>query len=67
MPPLRHAMRFIDGEQRELAIVAQAIKQIEEARGDQALRRHVQQLDVAGEHLALDAIRLFAAQRRIQK
>ena len=48
--PLRHAVRLVDGEQRHLG----AFEQIEEARRQQPLRRHVEQVQRAGEQLLLD-------------
>ena len=37
MPPLRHAMRFVDGEQRQI----QAIQKFQKARRQQSLGRHI--------------------------
>ena len=44
MPPLADAVRLVDGEQRDLR---QAGQEIEKARAEQALRRHVQQVQLA--------------------
>ncbi len=50
VPPLRHAVRFVDGEQRDAGLFEQALK----ARGEQAFRRDVQELELAGDEFALD-------------
>ena len=63
MPPLRHAMRFVDGKQRNL----RGLEQIEAARRHQALRCDIDQVDAAGAHQALDARRFFVGLGRIQE
>ncbi len=50
MAPLRHAVRLVDGEQRE----AGAVEQLEAARREQPLGRHVQQVESARQQLAFD-------------
>ena len=63
VPPLRHAVRFVDGEQRDARLFEQALK----TRGEQAFRRDIQQLELAGDEFALDLHRRRAIQTRIQK
>ena len=48
--PLRHAVRLVDREQRDLG----AFELIEEARGQQPFRRHVKQVQLAGQQPSLD-------------
>src|SRR5205823_13501101 len=62
VPPLRHAVRLVDGEKREL----RALEQAQEARRRQALRRYVEQVEPAREQLALDLRRLFGGERRVE-
>src|SRR6201999_1451382 len=50
MPPLRHAMRLVDRKQRDL----RAAEQSEATRGQQSLRRDIEQVKVAGEEPRLD-------------
>ena len=52
MPPLRHAMRLVDREQRDFG----AAEQVEAARCQQPFRRDVEQVEIAGEQAALDLI-----------
>ena len=62
VPPLRHAMRFVDGEQAD----ARALQQFLETGRHQALRRDVEQVDLTVAQRALGRHRLGARQRRIQ-
>src|SRR6266550_4135677 len=62
VPPLRHAVRLVDGEERE----PRALEQTQEARRRQALRRYVEQVEPAGEQIALDFCRRFRAERRVE-
>ncbi len=48
--PLRHAVRFVDGEQRDAGLFEQA----QEARREQALGRDVQQFELPCRECALD-------------
>ena len=61
--PLRHAMRLVDGEQRDRA----AIEQRQEARRQQALGRDVEQVELAGQQFALDPGRGFAVEGGIEE
>ncbi len=47
--PLRHAVRFVDGEQRHFG----TLEQPQETWRQQPLRRHVQQVEFAGQQAAL--------------
>ena len=51
MAPLRHAVRFVDGEQGDLA----ARQQRQEATGQQPLRGDIEHVQLASEQFALDA------------
>src|SRR6201999_4205960 len=62
VPPLRYAMRFVDGEQRDLALREQA----KAARRDQPLWRDIEQIEITGDEAALDRGCLFERQRGIQ-
>ncbi|CFE02616.1 Uncharacterised protein [Bordetella pertussis] len=53
MPPLRDAVRLVDGEQGD----APALEQLQAAVGQQALRRHVEQVQLAGQECLLDLAR----------
>src|SRR3981189_391417 len=61
VPPLRHAVRLVDGEKRE----PRALDQPQEARRRQALGRDVEQVEPAGEQIALDFCRRLRAERRV--
>ena len=60
--PLRHAMRLVDGEQRD----PRPVEQREAARRQQPLRRDVEQVEIAGEQPLLDLGGFVESQRRIQ-
>ncbi len=60
--PLRHAVRLVDREQADAA----ALEQVEEARRHQPFRRNVENLEPAGEQVALDRGGLGSCQRRIE-
>ena len=62
VPPLRHAVRFVDGEQAD----ARSLKQIEEARRHQPLGRHVDEVQPPGRQIALDLRGLGARQRGVE-
>jgi len=62
VPPLRHAVGLVDGEERE----PRALEQTEEARCRKALRRDVEQVEPACEQFALDFCRRFRAERRVE-
>ena len=61
--PLRHAVRFVDGEQGDL----RRLEQLQAARRHQALGRDVDQVDLAGAHQPLDAHRLFERLGRVEE
>ena len=63
VPPLRHAMRFVDGEQAD----ARALEQFQKARRHQPFGRHVEQVDLAVAQRALGGRGFRAGQRRIQE
>ena len=67
MAPLRHAVRFVDCEKRELIVVAQLIKQFKKTLGQQTLRRNVQKFDCASAQTALGLVGLLARELRVQK
>src|SRR3546814_13394327 len=60
--PLRHAMGLVDGEQGDL----RAVEQGQEARGEQALGGDVEQVDPAGQQLALHARGSFAVEGGVE-
>jgi len=60
--PLRHAVRFVDGEQGDVA----AREQRQKAAGQQALGSDIEHVQLAGQQLALDAGGGFAIQGRVQ-
>ena len=61
--PLRHAVRLVDGEQRD----ARAAEEVEAARRGQALGRDVQQVELAREQCALGGAGGLRVQRRVEK
>jgi hypothetical protein len=63
VPPLRHAVRLVDGEQRDAGLFEQALK----ARREQAFRGDVEQLQLPGHEFALDLHRRRVIQARIQE
>jgi hypothetical protein len=63
VPPLRHAVRLVDGEERDPAV----LQQCEAALGQEPLRRHVNEVELAFLHTALDGRGLGAAQCGIEK
>ena len=67
MPPLAHAMRFVNCKQRQLAAFVQPVELREKARRRHALRRRVEQCDLAAQQAALDILRLFPIQRGVEK
>ena len=62
MPPLRHAMRLVDGKQRDFG----ATEQREAARRQQPLGRDVEQVEIAGQQPLLDRVGFLIRQRRVQ-
>ena len=66
MAPLAHAVRLVDGEQRQLALGMQVVEQAQEARRVQALGRGIQQGDVAALQAPFDFLRLVIGQRGVQ-
>jgi len=67
VPPLAHAMRFINREQAKLAAFMQRVELRQKTRRGDALRRGIQQRDFAAQQALLGLISLFAVQRGIQK
>ena len=63
MAPLGHAMRLVDGEQGDL----RGLEQVQAALRHQALGRHVDEVDLARAHQALDAARFFVGLRGIEE
>ena len=63
MPPLTHAVGFIDREERELRIVKQAMSRI----GQQTFRCHIEQFQFASAGLLSNLVFFGARQRAIQK
>jgi len=61
--PLRHAVRFVDREQRE----RRTLEEIEATRRDQPLGRDVEEIELARDERALDLLRLGRAERRIEE
>jgi hypothetical protein len=62
VPPLRHAVRFVDREQAD----ARLFEQIEKTRRHEPLGRDIQQIELAVAQRALGGRGLGAGQRRIQ-
>ena len=56
-------MRFIDRKQAQLPVGKQVIQQTQKTRRDEALRRHIQQGELAALHLPLHILRLLPVQR----
>ena len=61
--PLRHAMRFVDREQRDLG----AREQRQAARRQQPFRRDIEQIEIARNEPLFDAVGFVEAQRGIQR
>ncbi len=66
MAPLRHAVRFVDREQRYARGALNLFKQTHAALRQQALGCHIDQVDLAGSHALLDVTRLGCSQGRIE-
>ena len=64
MAPLRHAVRLVDGEQRQLR---QALQEIQHARLHQALGRQVEELDLAAADALGNAALLLGAQGGVER
>ena len=62
VPPLRHAMRLVDREERDAA----RFEQLETPIGEQPLGRDVEQIELAGPHRTLDPTHLVERQRGVQ-
>ena len=62
MPPLRHAMGLVDGDQRQWRLS----EQVQRTRQHQPLRRHVQQIQLAGPEPGFDLGGLLVIQRGIE-
>ena len=63
VPPLRHAVRFVDGKQGDTGLFEQTLK----TRCEQAFRCDIQQLELAGYKLALDLHRRCIVEAGVQK
>ena len=63
VPPLRHAVRFVDGEQRHLVLR----QHVERAFLHEAFRCDVQKIEGAGCELAFDFVLRLPVQRRVEK
>jgi hypothetical protein len=63
VPPLRHAVRLVDREQRDL----RAVQQRERRLGAQPLRREVEQVKLAGPELLLDHVLGPRVQRGVEE
>ena len=64
--PLRHAMRFVDREQRQLPLLVEALQQFQKAGRGQALRRHVQHGEPAREQILFHLARLFKVEGGVE-
>jgi hypothetical protein len=64
--PLAHAMRLVDGEQRQLALGMQVVEQTQKTWRVQPLGRGVEQGDVAALQAQLHLLRLVVAQGGVQ-
>ena len=67
MAPLAHAMRFVDGKQRQVAAVVQAVEQAQKARRVQPLGRGIQQRDLAGLQPPFHVLRGVKVERGVEK
>ena len=65
--PLAHAMRLVDGEEREQAALVQRVELGQHARRGNALGRGVEQHQPPAHHLALDPRGVGAVERRVQE
>ncbi len=65
--PLAHAVRLVDGEQRQLAALVQAVQQRDETVGGHALGRGVQGGQLAARQALLHVQRLRPVQRGVEK
>ncbi len=61
--PLRYAVGLVDGEQGDVRI----LEQVQAALRHQPFRRHVHQVDLAGAHQALDAVRFLVGLGRVEE
>ena len=67
VPPLAHAVRFVDGEKTQLPARVQRIQQLQKARRGHALGRGVQQRDVPRQQLPLHGLGLAPVLRGIEE
>ena len=63
VPPLRHAVRLVDREERQ----RHPAEELEEALGQEPLGRDVEQVEVAGQEAALDARLVATVEARVQE
>jgi hypothetical protein len=59
-------MRLVDGEQGQFAGFVEGVDHRQRAVDEQAFRGDVHEVDLAGEHLLLDGLRLAPVERRIE-
>ena len=67
VPPLAHAVRFVNRKQGQLALREQVIQQAQKTRGDQALWGHIQQRQLATLHLPFHILRLLPVERGVEE
>ncbi len=65
--PLRHAVRLVDGEQRELAARVELVHQADETVGKQALGRDVHQIELAAHQAAFGVDHRVESERGIEE
>ncbi len=65
--PLAHAVRLVDGEQAQGALLVQVVQQAQKARRVQPLGRHVQQRDGAGLQAEFHVLRGVPVQRAVEE
>ena len=65
--PLAHTVRLVNGKQAEFAPAVQAVEQVEKTRRRQALRRGIQQRDLAALHAPLHVQRLLPVECGVEE
>ena len=65
--PLRHAMRLVDGEQRQPRAGLHLLQRAQEIRHQQALRRHVEDIQLAAHQAAKHLAGRFGGQAGIEE
>ena len=66
VPPLRHAVRFVDGEQGELAGFAEGVEHGQGAVEHQPFGGDVDEVELAGEDRLFDRLRFTSVERRVE-